>query len=199
MPYLSGPACILGTCDAPVFPTLTAACVCTVATGGINELYFIPCTETLSEANVTDPDWWAALVDPSTGTLGRSGLGLGSIGKKNSKSERVGSCRSEQITNITWALKFTIKCFDKTSARVTCAKMTELLTNFSRYLLVARMCDGDEVVLPVGVFTTTDFDWIVPDNFEENQSAVLELSWNQLAFPCTVDVPGLEAVLPKLS
>ena len=90
-----------------------------------------------------------------------------------------------------------IKYFDKTSARKTCAVLNEVLTNFSQYLLVARMCDGDEVVLPIGVFTTSDADWTIPDNFEENQSATVELSFIQFGFPCTVDVPGLQAVLPK--
>lgn len=197
MPYLNAPACVLGDCDAPVFPTLVEACVCTPNKAGISELYFVPCTETFSEVNVTDPYWWQGLADPLTGTLGRSGLGLGSIGKKNSKSERFSSCRTEQPTSITWALKFTIKCFDKSSARVTCAMLNEVLNNFNRYMLVARMCSGDETVLPIGLFTTSDIDWVVPDNFEENQSAILELSWNQLSVPCTVDVPGLQAVLPK--
>lgn len=194
MPYLSGPSCILGDCPAPAFPAISEACICTPSAGGINELYFVPCTETFSEANVSDPYWWQAMVGT---TLGRSGVGLGSIGKKATKQDRFASCRTEQTTQITWALKFVIKCFDKTSARATCAVLNEVLTNFSKYLVVARMCDGDEVVLPIGVFTTSDADWVVPDNFEDNQNAMVELSWVQNSFPCTVDVPGLNAVLPK--
>lgn len=197
MPYTTAPACVLGTCPAPVFPVTDASCVCDLAVGGVNELYFIPCTETMNEANVADLTWWQALV--TNGTLGRSGIGLGSIGKKGTKTERVGSCRTEQVISITWALKYVIKCMDKSSARTTCGKMNELVLRFDKYLLIARMCEGAESVLPIGVFTTSDFDWVVPDNFEENQNATLELSWKELGFPCTVDVPGLGTVVPKLS
>lgn len=202
MPYLSGPACtILGECSTPSFPVSTQQCVCEIAVGGINELYFVPCTETFSEANVLDVDWWATLVGTTEepGPLGRSGLGIGSIAKSGQQNERVASCRTEQLISITWALTFQIKCFDKSSARSTCAKMNELILRFNNYLLVARMCDGDNTILPVGVFNTSDFDWTVPDNNEESQVAQVVLSWKELGFPCTVDVPGLNAVLPKLS
>jgi hypothetical protein len=197
MPYVDAPACVLGTCPAPVFPVTAASCVCDLATGGVNEVYFIHCTETLSEDNVTDPTWWQGLVTGNK--VGRSGIGLGSIGKKSTKNERVGSCRVEQVLSVTWALKYTIKCFDKSAARTTCAKITEVLSNFDKYLAVARMCEGEETVLPIGRFTPTDLDWVVPDSFEDFQNAMFELSWKELSMPCTVDVPGLAAILPKLS
>lgn len=202
MPYLSGPACTIADgCSEPAFPTSAQQCVCEVAVGGINELYFIPCTETFSEANVLDVGWWSDLVGTSEapGPLGRSGLGIGSIAKSGQQNERVASCRTEQLISITWALTFQIKCFDKSSARSTCAKMNELIKNFNNYLLVARMCDGDNTILPVGVFNTSDFNWTVPDNNEESQTAEVVLSWKELGFPCTVDVAGLSGVLPKLS
>lgn len=208
MPYLTGPACVIGDgCDAPTFPISTEQCSCEIATGGINELYFVPCTETFSEANVSSSAWWNAMLPSAgggtssvtNGTLGRSGLGLGSITKKDVKTERVSSCRTPQVTSITWALKFQIKCFDKSSARSTAAKLNELITNAGGYLLAARMCDGDEVILPVGRFITSDFNWTVPDNNEESQVAEFELSWKELGFPTTVDVAGLSTVLPKLA
>lgn len=202
MPYQSGPACtILEGCAAPAFPQSTLQCLCEIALGGLNELYFVPCTDTFNEQNVTDVDWWTALVGTveEPGPLGRSGLGIGSIGKKTDKKERVASCRTEQLTSITWAIKFQIKCFDKSSARSTCAKMNELILKFDKYLVVARMCDGENTILPVGKFDTSDFNWTVPDNNEEAQIAEVELSWKELGFPCTVDVAGLSAVLPKLS
>lgn len=201
MPYISGPACVIeGECPQPAFPVASSVCVCEVALGGINELYFVPCTETFSEANVLDLDWWTTLIGSveAPGTLGRSGLGLGSIAKKSDKKVRVSSCRTEQVISITWALKFQILCFDKSAARSTCAKMNELILSSNKYLLVARMCDGDNTILPVGVFNTSDFNWTVPDNNEENQVAEVELSWKQLGFPCTVDVAGLSGILPKL-
>lgn len=201
MPYLSGPACTIDEgCTTPAFPQTDAICTCEVAMGGIGELYFIPCTETFSEENVTSIPWWQNLLDDDPGPrlLGRSGIGLGSIAKLSDVRERVGSCRTEQLVSATWGLTFQIKCMDKSSARSTCAKLNELIRNFPKYLLVARMCDGDDVVLPVGKFDTNDFDWTVPDNNDEVQVAQIVLAWKELGFPCTVDVPGLSAVLPKL-
>lgn len=201
-PYLAGPACSVDQCDGqPTFPQTAASCECNVAAGGINELYFVPCTETFSQANITSTAWWTGLLAGDSLTdpkLGRSGLGLGSIGKKGDKKDRVASCRTEEMTSITWALKFAIKCFDKTSARTTAKKMNELILRSNKWLLVARMCDGEDTILPIGQFNTSDFNWTVPDNSEDNQMAEIELSWKELGFPETIDVAGLSAVLPKL-
>lgn len=197
MPYLSGPACTIEAgCDEPDFPTSTNQCECTTAVGGLNELYFIPCTETFSEANIISLTWWQGLITAST--LGRSGLGLGSITKKAQKNDRVASCRTEQVTGMTWALKFGIKCFDKTSARSTHAKVNELVTKSSKYLLIARMCDGDNDILPIGKFDMSDLNWTLPDNAEDNQVVEIELSWKELGIPVPVAVAGLSTVVPKL-
>lgn len=197
MPFIDGPACVLEPgCGAPDFPEAEAVCECTPAVGGINELYFLPCTATFTQVNVLDVAWWQGFL--TAGTLGRSGLGLGSIGKKNQRNERFASCRTEQITGLIWALKYQQKCFDKTAARSTQAKYNELLKNFSKYLVVARMCDGGEDVLPIGQFETTDINWVVPDNFEENQMVEIELSWREMGIPTPITVPGLAAILPKL-
>lgn len=196
-PYLSGAACTLEAgCDEPDFPQTTESCLCTTAAGGINELYFIPCTEVFTEANVTNVAWWQDLV--TAGTLGKSGLGLGSIGKKSQRNERVASCRTEQLTGITWALRFVIKCMDKTSARSTHAKVNELIAKADKYLLVARMCDGDNDILPVGLFDLSDMNWTVPDNSEESQTVEFEASWKELGLPVPVTVAGLSSVVPKL-
>lgn len=200
MPYITGAGCLLEEgCEVPDFPTSVGTCVCTPAVGGINELYFIPCTEEMTEANVALLTWWSAMLDAVPSTLGRSGIGLGSIGKKGQKNDRLGSCRTEQITVITWALKFQIKCFDKTSARSTQAKLNVLIQNGDKFLVLARMCDGDNEVLPIGRFVASDMNWTVPDNFEENQVLEIELSWQELGIPTPVTVPSLSTVLPKLS
>ncbi len=160
----------------------------------------------MSEVNILDVAWWAAMIDEGgsqsasdsgSSSLGRMGIGLGSIAKKSDKKERVGSCRTEQIVQTTWALTYVIKCFDKTSARTTTEQVNTLINRFSNFLLVARMCDGTDTILPIGRFTTSDFNWTVPDNSEEFQTITLELSWLELGLPKTYDVPGLSAVLPK--
>lgn len=200
MPVLTAAACNPSVdCPLVEFPQASATCQCTLAVGGINELYFIPCTETLSETNILNVAWWAGLVGDSAaaGTLGRLGIGLGSIAKKADKKERVGSCRIEQVVQTTWALTWVIKCFDKTSARITTEQVNTLIQKFNNFLLVARMCDGSDVILPIGVFTTSDFNWTVPDNFEEYQNVTLEFSWNEIGLPKTYDVVGLSDVLPK--
>jgi hypothetical protein len=200
MPVLTAPACNPSV-DCPIvqFPQSTALCVCELAVGGVNDLYFIQCTETMSEENILDPAWWAELIGSSatSARVGRLGIGLGSIAKKSDKKERVGSCRTEQIVQTTWGLTYVIKCFDKTSARTTTEQVNTLINKFSNFLLVARMCDGEDTILPIGKFTTSDFNWTVPDNSEEFQTITLELSWLELGLPKTYDVAGLSAVLPK--
>jgi len=200
MPLLTAPACN-PTVDCPLieFPASTASCEGELSVGGINDLYFIPCTETMSEENILDLAWWQNLLDGSfpAATLGRLGIGLGSIAKKADKKERVGSCRIEQVVQTTWALTYVLKYFDKTSARITNEQVNAIITKFNNFLLIARMCEGENSVLPVGVFTTSDFNWTVPDNFEEYQSITLELSWVELGMPRTYDVPDLSTILPK--
>lgn len=200
MPLLTAPACNPSV-DCPLieFPQSTATCEGELSVGGINDLYFIPCTETLSEENINDLGWWTGLIAASfpDATLGRLGIGLGSITKKTDKKERVGSCRVEQVVQTTWALTYVLKYFDKTSARITNDQVNAIITKFSNFLLVARMCEGENTVLPIGTFTTSDFNWTVPDNFEEYQSITLELSWVELGLPRTYDVAGLSSVLPK--
>jgi len=199
MPVLTAAACT-PTVDCPIiaFPQAEEGCECTLSVGGINALYFFPCTAVLSEENLLDPEWWQGFVDGSgvNGVATISG-GLGSLAKKTDKKERVTSCRVEQLISTTWAITYVIKCFDKTSARTTNAQVNALITRSNNYLLVARMCDGTDTVLPVGGFTTSDFNYTVPDNFEEFQSMSVELGWVELGLPVTYDVPGLSAVIPK--
>lgn len=196
MPVLTAAACNPSVdCPLVEFPQSSSLCQCDLAVGGINDLYFIPCSAVMSETNILDVAWWQGLVN--AGTLGRIGIGLGSIAKKSDKKERVSSCRPEQIVQTTWALTYVIKCFDKTSARTTTEQVNTLITKFNNFLVIARMCDGSDTVLPIGVFTTSDFNWVVPDNSEEFQNVTFELSWLELGLPKTYDVAGLSAVLPK--
>lgn len=204
MPVLTAAACTPSVaCPATPFPVATASCSCDLSTGGVNDLYFIPCDQVMSETNILDVAWWEALLTAdSSGSgggsaLGNLGIGLGSIAKKTDKKERVGSCKVEQVISTTWALKYVLKCFDKSSEKVTHEQVNQLITNAKNYQLIARMCDGDNTVLPIGPFTTSDFNWIVPDNFEEVQTVELEVSWFELGLPKTYSVTGLSSVVPK--
>lgn len=186
-------------CPATPFPIATASCSCQTSVGGVNDLYFIPCSKILSEPNILDVDFWE---DMKTGSgepvsLGSIGVGRGSIAKKSDKKDRLGSCKVEQLISTTWALKYVLKCFDKSVSKVTHAQINALINNAGNYQLVARMCDGDNTLLPIGPMVLSDFNWTVPDNFEELQTIEIEVSWVETALPKTYDVPGLSAVLPK--
>lgn len=201
MPVLTAAACTpTEACPATPFPVATANCSCTTSPGGVNDLYFIPCDEVMSEANITSTEWWTTLLTAGSGggsALGNMGVGLGSITKKSDKKDRLSSCKVEQVISTTWALKYVLKCFDKSSEKVTHEQINALIAKSGSYQLIARMCDGDNTVLPIGPFATSDFNWIVPDNFEELQTIELELSWVELGLPKTYDITGLSAVVPK--
>ena len=196
MPVQTGPSCLTNE-DCPVVPLPVATAVCTPALsfGGVNDLYIIPCTESMTETNLLDLTWWTAL--KTNGNLGNIGLGIGSIGKKSTKTEKISSCRPEQIISATWALKYTIKAFDKTSADTTTNQVNAILSRYNNFQLIARMCDGDDTVLPVGKFSVSDFDWVVPESNEDVQNVMLELSWVEFAKPKVYTVAGLSAIIPK--
>jgi hypothetical protein len=176
-------------------PQSSAICEPRTRKGGVNDLYFIPCSEVMSETNILDVDWWTTLVTDNK--LGNIGLGIGSIAKKTVKTEKIASCRPEQIVGATWALKYTVKIFDETSADKTTEQLNAIIQRFRQFSVIARMCDGTDRVLPIGTFATSDFDWVVPENSEDAQSVTFELSWEEFAKPKTYDVAGLSAVVPK--
>lgn len=196
MPVTTGPQCI-ATVACPVLPLPQALSVCEPLTkaGGVNDLYFVPCTETVSEANITDTAWWTTL--KTDGKLGNLGLGLGSIAKKSDKKLKVASCRPEQMTGITWALKYIIRVMDNTAADTTTEQVNAILRRYKNFQLIARMCEGNDVILPIGQFSVSDFNWEVPEDSEDVQAITLELSWTEFAKPKTYTVAGLSAVVPK--
>jgi hypothetical protein len=201
MPVLTAAGCSVNDlCPATPFPNGVAHCNPELSVGGVNDLYFIPCTEVMSEANILNITWWTTLKagdSPNSSFLGNMGIGLGSIGKKADKKERISSCKIEQVISTTWALKYTLKIIDKSVDKTTHAQINALINNPGKYLVIARMCDGPDTVLPIGVFALSDFNWTVPDNFEEVQSIDLEVSWFELGLPKTYNVTGLSAVVPK--
>lgn len=202
MPVLNAAGCTPSeACPATGFPIATANCTCIPSQSGVNDLYVIPCDQVMSEANITNTGWWedivAGLESPGFSSLGNLGKGLGSITKKTDKKDRFGSCEIERVVSTTWALKYVMKCFDKSTEKVTHDQVNTLITAAKNYLLIARMCDGDNTVLPIGPFTLSDFNWIVTDDAQDNQSIELEFSWIELGLPKTYDVAGLSAVVPK--
>lgn len=204
MPVLAAAACVPSAeCPATPFPVATANCNCTTSAGGVNDLYLIPCNQVLSEVNILNTAWWEALLTAdssgsgSGSALGNMGKGLGSIAKKTDKKEKLSSCQVEQVISTTWALKYIFKCFDKSAEKVTHEQINALYAKASSYLLIARMCDGENTVLPAGVVTLSDFNWIVPEDSLDLQTLEIELSWIENGLPKTYDVTGLSTVVPK--
>lgn len=201
MPVLTGPACNnADECPVSPFPTASSLCVPLTSAGGVNDLYFIPCSEEMTEANITDTAWWEALLSGGSGgssLLGNVGAGLGSIAKLSDIRERISSCKPEQIISATWGLTYVLKTFDKSSEKTTHDQVSSLFDSAPRYQLIARMCDGENTVLPIGVVSLNDFNWTVPDNSEALQTITLVLSWVEKGLPRTYEVAGLSAVVPK--
>lgn len=196
MPVLSAAACVASAaCPQEAFPQATANCNPETSAGGVNDVYFVPCTEVLSEANILSTSWWQNLVDE--GTLGAVGVIVGSIQRGNVRNARVGSCLAEQPVSITWNLLFEIRLIDKTSEKSTNEQVDALIQRFGQFQAVARMCEGDNTVLPIGPFSPTDLNWTVPNNSEEEQVVAVQISWRQLGLPRTYEVSGLSAVVPK--
>jgi hypothetical protein len=196
MPVSSLAACVASElCPAQPFPQATANCFPSVSAGGINDLYFVPCTEVLSEANLLNTSWWQNLVDD--GTLGALGVITGSLARGDVRTVRVGSCQTEQITSIRWIITAEIRLIDKSSEKITHEQADALISSFGQYQAIARMCEGDNDVLPVGAFTTTEVNYVVPPNFEEEQVITVVISWFQLGVPRPYTVAGLSAIVPK--
>lgn len=201
MPVLTGPGCINSdVCPVSPFPTATALCAPLTSAGGVNDLYFIPCSQEMTEANILDTAWWQTILDgdsPGSSFLGNIGQGLGSIAKKSDVKHKLSSCKPEQVVSATWGLTYILKTFDKSADKTTHEQVDALFDSASRYLLIARMCDGDNTVLPVGIFSLSDFNWNVPDDSQDLQTVTLEVSWIQRGLPRTYDVTGLSAIIPK--
>lgn len=204
MPVTTGPACLVNdACPISPMPVRPATCGLDFLYGGINDLYFIPCSETLSEVNILDLEWWQSLLGDSEASpevpklLGNIGIGLGSIAKQTDRRERISSCRGEQVISTTWSLTYTIKVFDKTAADTTKAQLDAILKRFSNFQVIARMCEGDNTVLPIGTYSVGDFNWAVPESNEELQTVTFRLDWVEFGIPRTYNVTGLSSVVPK--
>lgn len=196
MPVSALPACVADNpCGDVTFPQAVANCNPEISAGGVNDVYVIPCDATMSETNILDTAWWQGLIDD--GELAAIGPMIGSIARGNVRNVRVASCQVEQPVSITWLLTVNLRLIDKTSAKSTHDQIDALLTQFGRFQVLARMCDGDNTVLPIGAFTTSEINWVVPDNFEEEQVVTFVIAWKQLGLPRTYSVSGLSAIVPK--
>jgi hypothetical protein len=190
--FLSSCAC---TVEALPIKT-TDACDCTTWTGRLNDLYFVECSETINAANLVDTTWWQTAID--NGKLFNLGIGIGSYAKKNITTFDKGGCGTATVEQIEWALTYKLFCVDKSTQFYNHEFADTMLKGaYRNYNLIARYCDGEEIILPIGKVNLSDFDSALPESTEEFMSFTYEFSWKGLWVPSPLTVAGLNSVLPK--
>ncbi len=190
-------ACGTNGCNTAALPTAIAdACDRDVLGGRINDIYFIDCSEEISNANLIDTDWWAGLITDSK--IHNLGVGIGSYAKKNSATFDAGGCGSPTIESIEWAIQYELFCIDKGTTAHTHEFANALLNGATKnYNVVARLCGGDNLIVPIGKVDISDFDNILPNATDQFMSFKYEFSWKSMTVPHILDVAGLSTVLAK--
>jgi len=183
-------------CNATVLPTKTSnTCECTTWSGRLNDLYFIECSEAINEANLLDTAWWQGLIDDNK--IFNLGVGIGSYGQKNITTFDKGGCGSPSVEQIEWALNYQVFCVDKTTFYNHEFADSLVKGGLKFYNVIARYCDGADVILPIGKVDLSLFDAALPASTEEFMSFTYEFSWKSLSVPTPMIVTGLNTVLPK--
>ncbi len=189
--------CAGTTCTKTVLPTKsTSACDCNTWTGRLNDLYFIDCSEALNSANIVDIDWWEGLI--ADGKIFNFGVGIGGYKVKNTTTFDAGGCGSPSVENIEWQLTYQLFCIDKSSAMYTHEFASSLLNGaIKNYNVVARFCDGENMVLPIGAVTIGAFDNELPEDSNGFFSFKYEFNWKSMQPPFPIEIAGLSSVLQK--
>jgi hypothetical protein len=186
-------------CNVTTLPSKSSTtCDCTTWSGRLNDLYFIECDQVPSESNYLDTAYWQGLVDNDK--IFNLGVGIGSYGQKNITTFDKGGCGSASVEQIEWQLTYQVYCIDK-STQFWNHEFADTIVKgaMKHYNLVARYCDGDNMILPIGKVNLSSFDSALPASTEEFMSFTYEFSWKGLYVPAPLDVPGLSSVLPKAS
>lgn len=184
-------------CNPTSLPTKTSTtCECTTWSGRLNDLYFIECSETISEANLLDTAWWQSAIDDNK--IKNLGVGIGAYGQKNITTFDKGGCGSASVEQIEWALTYKQYCVDKSSAFYNHEFAEAIVKGALKfYNVIARFCDGDDVILPIGKVDLSSFNNLLPESREEFMSFEYEFSWKGLVVPTPLIVTGLNNILPK--
>lgn len=195
--YSNFTSCVDSSCTKVTLPSIVAgACECNTWTGRLNDLYFIDCSLAITEANLLDTAWWQANID--NGKIKNIGVGIGGFNQKAVTSFDAGGCGSATVEAIEWALNYQVFCVDKSSAYSTHEFASAMIGGaLKNYNLIARFCDGDNVILPIGKVDLGSFDNALPTSTTEFMSFSYEFNWKSLSVPTPLEVAGLAAVLPK--
>ncbi len=186
-------------CTVTTLPTKpTDKCECDTVTGRINDLYFIECSETISEANLLDTAWWQSLIDDDK--IFNLGKGVGGYGQSAVTTFDAGGCIGESVQNIKWQLDYKVYCIDKASTFWNHEFAEVLLQGgLKNYNVIARYCGLDDTILPIGRVELSNFNNLLPESTDEFMSFEYSFSWKKLGVPVPLIVTGLSAVLPKAS
>jgi hypothetical protein len=171
-------------------------CECTTFSGRINDLYFVDCSLVLKEQDIIDPAWWTANL--TAGKIIPVGVGIGGYQKKDVTTFDAGGCGEPSVEKIVWQLTYKLLCIDKSAAKKTHDFADALMQGaLSKYNLIIRYCDGQDTIAPIGGVSLADFDNLLPEATSEFMEFSFEFNWNSMTAPRPLDVPGLNAVLPK--
>jgi hypothetical protein len=189
--------CSASACTLVTLPTIGADnCQCNTWTGRINDIYLIECTQAINATNLVDTTWWQALIDSDK--IRNLGVGIGSYGQSAITTFDAGGCGTATVEQIEWKLDYQIFCIDQSASYYTHEFISALIGGALRnYNLVARFCDGDNVILPIGKVNLSSFDNSLPASTTEFMSFTLQFGWKSMVVPTPLTVAGLSAVLPK--
>lgn len=208
---LCSPSCGNST-EAPRFP---AGCLFETRKGGIPNFIFLNCTArfagdgettvTLTDPNgvnfqvgkITDSTSWAALVQHGMARL--SPEGIGEKPESTYTTQRLSSCRPEEIASETHAINLQSFQMDEDNF-YDHTYWKKVRTNYSKYRVVYWDCaknlyySGD-VEDPGFEFSPTRLGYTIPNNNNENAFYQANLSFIHEGDPTPIFIPGLPEAL----
>jgi len=184
-------------CATAVLPSRVAsACECKPWSGRLNDLYFIDCSLTVNETNLLDLNWWDAGID--AGKIFNMGVGIGGYKKKGATTFDAGGCYGTTVEQVEWSLTYELYCVDKSSVHYTHSFASKLLNGaMKNYNLIARYCDGENTILPIGKVVMADMDNELPTDTTGFMKFSYEFTWRAMDIPTPLEVAGLSSVLAK--
>lgn len=187
-------------CPPSELPQPPIDCKEEIFSGRVSDILFAPCSEVFSEANLSNPAWWAAMtvgVNPLLRTIGK---GMGSIEPAGEQKIDKGGCSPfEELRSIDYVLKYRKVIVDKTNQFTTHAFANKLLQGgYKHYNLAARVCDNPDMIIPIGRVTLGKLDNVLPESRSEDMDFKIEFLFRPkvISVPTPILVPGINAILP---
>lgn len=188
-------------CPAVQLPQPPVDCKEEVFSGRVSDVLFVPCSEAFTEANLSNPAWWAGLTTGVNPLLRTFGKGMGSIEKSAEQKIDKGGCSPfEELRSIDYVLKYRKVIVDKTNQFTTHAFANKLLQGgWKHYNLAVRVCDNQDMIIPIGRVTLSMVDNPLPESRSEDMDFKVEFLFRPktISVPTPILVPGISLVLPS--